>query len=149
VRPGGRGGDERARRNVHSRGLSGWAAPDTRHQSSRLVRERQGSFHGVTGSFEAVGAAPANASVGISAAPWTSAANRVVSAGRSMVFPAALQAFDPHGSGALEDVTGVSHPGGEPPVFGTPWTVPFSFEASAHGPGPSRPGPVGTGVLTG
>jgi hypothetical protein len=35
-------------------------------------------------------------------------------------FPAALLAFDRHRSGALEDITGASHPDGEPPVFGTP-----------------------------
>jgi hypothetical protein len=35
-------------------------------------------------------------------------------------FPAPSAAFDRHRSGALEDITGASHPDGEPPVFGTP-----------------------------
>ena len=94
------------------------------------------------GSFEACGAAAGKRQTSVISAS-------TLDGQVGWFFPAALLAFDRHRSGALEDVTGASHPSGEPLVFGTPWTVPVSFEASAHGPGPSRPGPVGTGVLTG
>jgi hypothetical protein len=74
------------------------------------------------GSFEACGAASGKSQAsGSPRNPSAGAASRVDLGGQvGWAFPAALQAFDRHRSGAFEDVTGVSLPDGEPPVFGTP-----------------------------
>jgi hypothetical protein len=69
----------------------------------------------------ACGATLNDASVGISARPFERRGNRV-DLGVQVVgfFPAPSAAFDRHRSGALEDVTGASLGGGEPPFVGTP-----------------------------
>jgi hypothetical protein len=68
-------------------------------------------------AFEACGATPNDAGIGVSANPTT---GNPVSVCRSLVFPAPSAAFDHRWSGALEDVTGGSLPSGEPLFIGTP-----------------------------
>jgi hypothetical protein len=115
--------------------------------SVRLPSRGSGQLPWSHGVLRGLRSGAAKAGVGVSAMPQGT--TREASAGGGQVgwfFPAALQAFDRHRSGALEDVTGASQSSGEPLGFSTPWTVPISFEASAHGPGPSRSEPTRTEV---
>jgi hypothetical protein len=71
--------------------------------------------------FEACGAALNDASVGFSATPFDDA-DEPRRLGEQVVgyFPAPSAAFGCLQPGALEDITGASLPGGEPPFVGTP-----------------------------
>jgi hypothetical protein len=79
-----------------------------------------GSFRGVRVAFEACGAAPAKAGVGGLRGTLRTALSRRPRWQVGGFFPAPSAAFDRHRSGALEDITGVSLPSGEPLVFSTP-----------------------------
>jgi hypothetical protein len=78
--------------------------------------------------YEACGAAPSDAGVGISATPWATrrtawpSIDALVDLGVQVggFFPAPSAAFDRYRSGALEDVTGASLRDGEPSVIGAP-----------------------------